>query len=313
MLSYFVAIMAVSASMTACIYIGAYIRGLRQLMVEHQIFYFFIIFAQTSYRFYHLKHFNKLIDNMKNHSTNKSLILGQTETYNCETQRIWAWHKVTDTIEGVELRLSNMAGGFPFEAAGHNWATSEQLYLEGEFTDSAIQQEIASAKSGYAAKRFIKAKYKKAVRDDFANFRLQWMLWCVWQKCIGNQAFRQLLISIPDDVILVEDTTTDNGGTAQIWGCKNPAQREAQALAREAYTAKLAGPIKSKKKLEIEVDRKVLEDTFRIGTYTGQNNIGKMLMICRECLINSTEPPIDYELLNSAHITIFGKVLNFPK
>ena len=127
---------------------------------------------------------------MKNRSTNTSLILGQTETYNCATQRIWAWHKVTDTIEGAELRLSNMAGGFPFEAAGHNWATSEQLYLAGEFTDSAIQKEIASAKSGYAAKRFIKTKYKKAVRDDFANFRLQWMLWCVWQKYIGNQAFR---------------------------------------------------------------------------------------------------------------------------
>ena len=214
--------MAASASMTACIYIGAYIRWLAQLMVEHQIFYFFIIFAQPSYSFYHLKHYNKLIDNMKNHSTNTSLVLVQTETYNCATQRIWAWHKVTDTIEGVELRLSNMSGGFPFEAAGHNWATSEQLYLAGEFTDSAIQQEIASAKSGYAAKRFIKARYKKAVRDDFANFRLQWMLWCVWQKCIENQAFCQLLISIPDDVILVEDTTTDNGGTAQIWGCKNP-------------------------------------------------------------------------------------------
>lgn len=245
------------------------------------------------------------------HSTNNSLVLGQSEVYNCETQRIWAWHKVTDTVEGVELRLSNMAGGFPFEAAGRTWATSEQLYLAGEFTDPDIQEELASAKSGYAAKRFIKAKHKKAVREDFADFRLQWMLWVVWQKCKGNAAFRQLLTSIPDDVILVEDTTTDNGGTAEIWGAANPVQREAQAVSREVYTALFEGRFKSKKQQEAEIDKLVLQDTRHIGEYRGQNNIAKILMICRKCLIEGAEPTIDTTLLNKARITIFGQVINF--
>ena len=248
---------------------------------------------------------------METLSTNKSLVLGYTEVYDCATQRIWAWHKVSDVIEGVELRFSNMAGGFPFEAAGHTWASSEQLYLAGEFTDPLIQKEISSTKSGYAAKRFIKAKYKKAVRDDFNNFRLQWMLWCVWQKCKGNQAFQRLLSSVPDDVILVEDTTTDNGGTAEIWGCRNPEQREAQSIARKDIPARLDGDFKSKKRLEAEIDKLVLQETCKVGTYRGQNNIGKIIMICRDCLIKGTEPNIDYDLLNSAHIVIFGDVLKF--
>lgn len=250
---------------------------------------------------------------MQNKPTTTSLILGQTEVYNCENQRIWAWHKVSDVVEGVELRLSNMAGGFPFQAAGRTWATSEQLYLAGEFTDPVIQQEIASAKSGYAAKRFIKAKHKRAVREDFADFRLQWMLWCVWQKCIGNQAFRQLLTSIPEDVILVEDTTTDNGGTAEIWGAANHAQREAQAVVREAYTALYGGRFKSKKEEEAHISKLVLQDTRHIGQFLGQNNIGKILMICRQCLLNGSEPEIDYQLLNEAHITIFAEVLKFSE
>lgn len=248
---------------------------------------------------------------MTHYSNQTSLILGQTEVYHCETQRIWAWHKVSDVVEGVELRLSNMAGGFPFEAAGRTWATSEQFYLAGEFTDPAIQEELLSAKSGYAAKRFIKAKHKKAVREDFPDFRLQWMLWCVWQKCIGNSAFHQLLTSIPDDVILVEDTTTDNGGTAEIWGCSNPAQREAKAVAREVYTALFEGRFKSKKEEEAHISKLVIEDTRHIGEFRGQNNIGKILMICRRCLIEGTEPTIDYTLLNSARITLFGEVLTF--
>ncbi len=250
---------------------------------------------------------------MKKSSNNfsSSLSLGQTETYNCETQNIWSWHKVSDVVEGIELRLSNMAGGFPFEAVGHTWPTSEQLYLAGEFTDPKIQQELLQAKSGYAAKRFIKAKYKKAVREDFPTFRLQWMLWVVWQKCKCNEAFRKLLLSLPDDAILVEDTTTDNQGTAELWGASNPVQREAKSASREAYTMLLGSRFKSKKEAEAKIETLVIQDTRHIGKFVGQNNIGKILMICRKCLIGGVEPPIDYNLLNQSKITIFGKVLNF--
>lgn len=245
------------------------------------------------------------------HNSSTSLTLGQTEVYDCDSQNIWAWHRVSDVVEGIELRLSNMAGGFSFEAAGHTWPTSEQLYLAGEFNDSQIQQELHEAKSGYAAKRFIKAKYKKAVREDFPTFRLQWMLWVVWQKCKGNEAFRKLLLSVPEDAILVEDTTTDNQGTAEIWGAANPIQREAKAAAREAYSQLLGSRFKSKKEAESKIEALSIQDTRHIGKFVGQNNIGKILMICRQCLIEGTEPSIDYTLLNQSKITIFGQVLSF--
>lgn len=235
--------------------------------------------------------------------------VGREERLVASELPVWCFKKVTDIVEGIEMRLSNMAGVYPFEFAGVNWASSEQLYLCGEFDDKAIQQELLSITSGYAAKRFIKAKYKKQVREDFPTFRLQWMLFVVWQKCLGNADFRTKLLSIPDGVILVEETTLDTGGTATVWGCKNP---ELIAYRKELTDRikRWSGANLSKKAL----DHKINIETNKIrniGEFIGQNNIGKILMICRRCLIEGIEPPIDRALLNSANITIFGNKLTF--
>ncbi len=222
---------------------------------------------------------------------------------------IWCFKKVTDIVEGIELRLSNMAGGYPFEFAGANWPTSEQLYLCGEFTDVAIQRELISQTSGYAAKRFIKAKYKSQVREDFPTFRLHWMLFVVWQKCLGNADFRAKLLSIPEGVVLVEETTLDTGGTATVWGCKNPelvAHRK-QLIDR---IKRWSGANLTKKELDLKINIET-NKVRNIGIFEGQNNMGKILMTCRRCLIEGTEPPIDRALLNSAHITILGNHLTF--
>lgn len=64
--------------------------------------------------------------------------LGREERIVASEQPVWCFKKVTDIVEGIEMRLSNMAGGYPFEFAGVNWASSEQLYLCGEFTDEDI-------------------------------------------------------------------------------------------------------------------------------------------------------------------------------
>lgn len=155
----------------------------------------------------------------------EDIILGQVENYKASSN-VWSFKRVDDIVNGVNLKLSNMVGGFPFEYAGILWKDGERLYLCGEFSHNTeehrqIQNLILAAKSGYAAKRFYKTPNKKLVRSDFNSFRLQWMLYCVWQKCKGNEEFRKLLLSIPSDVILVENTTTDNGGSAELWGCRN--------------------------------------------------------------------------------------------
>ena len=235
--------------------------------------------------------------------------LGREERLVASELPVWCFKKVTDIVEGIEMRLSNMTGIYPFDFAGVNWASSEQLYLCGEFTDEAIQRELLSVTSGYAAKRFIKAKYKKQVREDFPTFRLQWMLFVVWQKCLGNADFRAKLLSIPEGVILVEETTLDTGGTARIWGCKNP---ELIAYRKELTDRikRWSGSYLSKKALDLKIN--IESNKVRnIGTFVGQNNIGKILMICRRCLIEGTEPPIDRAILNSANITILGNRLTF--
>lgn len=152
----------------------------------------------------------------------EDLILGQTEAYQISSA-VWSFKRVDDIVHNINLKLSNMVGGFPFECAGMVWKDSERLYLCGKFSHNTeehrqIKDLLLSATSGYAAKRFYKTPNKKRVRSDFDEFKLQWMLYCVWQKCKGNGDFRKLLLSIPSDVILLENTTTDNGGSAEIWG-----------------------------------------------------------------------------------------------
>ena len=68
---------------------------------------------------------------------------------------------------------------------------------------------MISATSGYAAKRYKKSKHKQKIRPDFTTFRHQWMLWCVWQKCLGSEKFRKHLLSMPDDAIIVEVVKRD--------------------------------------------------------------------------------------------------------
>ena len=235
--------------------------------------------------------------------------LGREEHLDASQLPVWCFQKVSDIVEGIELRLCNMAGGYPFEYAGVNWPSSEQLYLCGEFRDEAIQREMLKVTSGYAAKLFIKAKHRKEVREDFTSFRLQWMLFVVWQKCLGNADFRAKLLSIPEGVILVEDTTSDNGGTAEVWGCRNPELRKYRKQLSERIQ-RWSGTNISKKALSLRINIKT-NAVRNIGIFEGQNNMGKILMICRRCLVEGVEPPIDRDLLNRSNITIFGKHLTF--
>ncbi len=242
----------------------------------------------------------------------RKIILGQEEVYRA-TSDVWSFKKVSDIVNNINLRLSNMAGGFPFEFNGNMWKDSERLYLCGEFSNHTdehlmVQQALLKAPSGYAAKRFVKAHFHELVRDDFKTFRLQWMLFVVWQKCIGNKDFQKLLLSVPEDAVLVENTTTDRGGTAEIWGCKNMELHNARLNLETVLINRHKGH--SKKEMETLINLET-NKVNNVGEWRGQNNIGKILMICRDGLANGTEPDIDYELLNKAYIHILDKCLIF--
>lgn len=146
------------------------------------------------------------------------------------------------------------------------------------------------------------------MREDFPTFRLQWMLFCVWQKCKGNRDFQRLLLSIPENVTLVENTTTDKWESAAIWGCKNQELHNKRTELKNALISQYQGLKKNEIDIVVNLETNKVND---VGEWRGQNNIGKILMICRDCIANGTEPPIDYELLRNANIHILGKKLTF--
>lgn len=167
--------------------------------------------------------------------------------------------------------------------------------------------------SGFAAKRFIKKRNSNLIRQDFADFRIQWMLYVVWQKCMGNADFANLLLKLPHDAIIIEDTTKQHGDAKEVWGCTNTelAIRRAELKKKVTRQAKSDNPKISKAALKRIVNSETCK-VNGIGTFVGQNNLGKILMICRDCLIQGVEPPIDNALLNRSNIYILGRLLSFP-
>ena len=51
-----------------------------------------------------------------------------------------------------------------------------------------------------------------------------------------------------------------------------------------------------------------------IGTFSnGHNLMGKILKMCQMALLDEAEPPINYDLLRSKNIYLFGELLTFGK
>lgn len=140
--------------------------------------------------------------------------LTRQEVIDTSIQSVISYSGPQDVCDGFPAgKLGNQAGGFPFKILGHTWPSSEHLYLLGywsgpEAGNVTIQQDVLSAKSGYAAKRFKKNKHKKEARPDFKEWRHDWMLWVVWQKCLYNEDFRRLLLST-DNALIVEVVKKD--------------------------------------------------------------------------------------------------------
>ena len=98
-------------------------------------------------------------------SKTSEIILGRVEHINASHFNCLSFSKTSDLVNGINVRLSNMAGGYPFSFGGVTWHDSETLYLCGEFSDSSekhllVQEDMQRQTSGFAAKRFIKAKYE---------------------------------------------------------------------------------------------------------------------------------------------------------
>ncbi|MCD8206806.1 MAG: hypothetical protein LUD72_02605 [Bacteroidales bacterium] len=163
-----------------------------------------------------------------------------------------------------------------------------------------MRKDLLSISNGFMAKKMIKAKNKHLIREDFDSFSTQWMLWVVWQKTQQNREFQELLKSIPDTAVIIEDSSEQTSKTATLWGCKNDElatlRKEAEKRVKAQYKDEVCKT--QLKRLRNEAKMAISD----VGTFRGKNNMGKILTMCKRALEAGTEPPIDYGLLKESGV-----------
>lgn len=245
--------------------------------------------------------------------------LFQQESYDTAKLYTWSFRKSDDEKDGDVNDLGNMCKGYPFKVCGEKFLNSECAYISGMFSQNTpkateIQRELQKSDNGYEAKKAIRRKYEQVglSRDDWNTFNVQWMLFVVWQKVTQNKKFAEKLRKIPSNAMIVENSTFQKvqkgKDTAAFWGMRNQVIKEATQILETA--AEVENFTASKK--DVEKAKMVARNKINhVGTWEGVNCMGKILTICKHCLENGTEPPIDYDLLRSKGIYLFGKLLSF--
>ena len=241
-----------------------------------------------------------------------NIILGREEKYGI-SPHIWTYDILRTIVNGIHLNFCNTAEGFPFDFNGHTFTESIRLFMCGEWSNNTedhlrIQNSILQERSSWACYRFVTALNYRKIRIDFPTFQLQWMLFVTWQKCMCNADFRRMLYNVPQCITLVRDKTVDDCQNATFGGCLNVERSKRVKRLWEDFSRRREGqdPKEWRQKLNRE-----LEQLKNVGEWKGQNNMGKILMICRDCLIEGNEPPIDYDLLNQSNIYLLGERLTF--
>lgn len=234
------------------------------------------------------------------------------EAYSATSQVCYAFRRGTDERNGVVLSLGNMVSGYPFELNGVRFHNSECAYIAGAYSDGtaehlALQKRLVECTNGFVAKKAIRKPHEAEKRADWETFNVQWMLYCVWMKCLGNGDFRKVLLSLPVDAVIIEDSTFQAGATATVWGTRNAELR--QRLCQ--YKKDLIGKGMSKAAIKRELDSKRLGEWSNVGQFRGKNVMGKILMACRDALCNGSEPQLDYALLRGKRINLLGHLLTF--
>lgn len=234
----------------------------------------------------------------------------------------WAFKTSKDTKGGITLDLGNQCSGYPFTMNGHTFHTSESAYLCGQFSNNTaqcqeIQQRLHRETNGYTAKKYIKNAHKELIREDWETFRVEWMLYVIWSKCKDNRAFAEKLMQIPREAVIIENSTTVHEGTNVYWGCINQEIEQARDKVAKYTELKYQNDIRLGKirKKDVDIDAEVQrarDEIQHIGTFSnGRNYMGKILKRCQLALLDGIEPQINYELLRSKQIYLFGELLRF--
>lgn len=266
---------------------------------------------------------NEVLADYNEHDVNSlpltmdELRLDQVSVYDTSKVNCWSFCHNHDTKNGIELNLGNMVNGYEFSMFGQSFVNSECAYIAGYYSSEGeaclnVQKQLSTFRNGLKAKRVFrntKNETTALIREEWPNF--EFMKLVIWSKIQSNDRFRKMLISIPANAIIIEDSTAQKGPTKEVWGASNFELIEA----RKQYAKKVVERIKQE---GISTEARVKYATQRvncsinnIGIWSGQNAMGKILMLCKIALENNTEPNIDYELLRSKKIFWFGEILKF--
>ena len=249
-------------------------------------------------------------------TTKQDLYKREKEQYNVAEHYCVAFRRKDDLWKGMRIPFGNMNGGFSYTMHGVEFPSSEHAYIFGLFSNNtpehiAIQQKLLAESSGYSAKRKIRNGHREQWRSDWGEFNIEWMLYCVWAKANQCEEFRNLLLAIPKGTIIIEDSSfqkvnKDFDGAA-FWGARNADKRAFGKLVRK-YVKTLNDQTQREAD---DTENRLLWEYCNVGTYIGNNVMGKILTIVKQCLHNGTQPDIDYELLNSKNIYFLGNLIRF--
>lgn len=148
--------------------------------------------------------------------------LKREEAYNASEMDCYAFRRGTDVVDGRSLALGNMVSGFPFEVDGVPFHNSEAAYIAGMFSNGsvehlALQRSLMAETNGFMAKKKVKRINMAISHQDWEEFNVVWMLYVVWCKAVGNVDFQRLLLSLPPNAVIIEDSTFQKSPTATFW------------------------------------------------------------------------------------------------
>lgn len=246
--------------------------------------------------------------------------------YDTSKVECWSFNRKDDVRDGINLKLGNMSNGYGVKMLGIDFPNSEvpyQLAIFNNEKDSVkLQEEIIDPQNGWIGRglqmkrKFIYAKeYKKYLRDtEFENGKemwcFEWMKWVVWEKVRQNEEFKNILLRIPKNAVIIEQAQhRPQKDKPSMWGAWNEEiKKERDILV--TFSEIEHGLSKVEDSVPIE---SVPYQVNNVGTWVGENSMGQILTMAKLALNEGINLPIDADMLNEAKINWFGKVLQFTK
>lgn len=198
--------------------------------------------------------------------------LNRQEAFDPQVQNLLTYTGPKDTCSNLPSgKLGNMAGGFPFNLFGVKWYATEHLYLCGEWSEEGEQS----------------VEIQEYIRKMKSG---------VYAKRCSKGKYKSL--------IRKDFTTFRHHWMLWCVWQKCTQNKDFAALLRSIPEDRIIVEVVPKDPVWAAYpDEK--------GIIKGANGMGKILTICRKCLIDNTQPPIDTQLLNQAGIYILGNRIEF--